>query len=164
VAIYIGALLFGGVLILASVFGAGEHGVDAHGGDASDPHAGGHGHNTLLAALLGIRFWSFASAFFGLTGLLLSFSGAPRLAVPVAVVVGVAAGFTASLLLRKLSRESVGRVAEAGAFVGREGRLLLPVARAQQGRCASGCRAAGTSTSSRPSTAATTSRWPRGPR
>ena len=90
-AIYIGALLFGGVLILASIFGAGEHAVDVHSGDVSDPHAEGGGH-AVLAALLGIRFWSFAAAFFGLTGLLLRASGAAALAAPVGTVGGRTAG------------------------------------------------------------------------
>jgi membrane protein implicated in regulation of membrane protease activity len=133
VAIYIGALLFGGVLILASIFGAGEHSVDVHSGDVSDPHAEGSG-NALLAALIGIRFWSFGAAFFGLTGLLLRVSGAATLAAPVGAVVGAAAGFTASLLFRKMTREAVGRVGDASTLVGREGRLLLPVARTQQGK------------------------------
>jgi hypothetical protein len=133
VAIYIGALLFGGVLILASIFGAGEHAVDVHSGDVSDPHAEGNGH-VLLAALFGIRFWSFGAAFFGLTGLLLRVLGATALAAPVGAVAGAAAGLTASLLFRKMTRESVGRVSDAGALVGREGRLLLPVAKAQQGK------------------------------
>jgi hypothetical protein len=128
VAIYIGALLFGGVLILASVFGAGEHAVDVHSGDVSDPHADGPGH-VLLAALFGIRFWSFGATFFGMTGLLLRVSGAAGLAAPVAAVVGLGAGFTASMFFRKMTRG-----------------------------------AGGTSTSSRRSTAATTSRWPREPR
>ena len=132
-AIYIGALLFGGVLIIASIFGAGEHAVDVHSGDVTDPHAEGSG-NALLAALVGIRFWSFGAAFFGLTGLLLRALGAAALAAPVGAVVGAAAGFTASLLFRKMTRESVGRVSDVGALVGREGRLLLPVARAQQGK------------------------------
>jgi hypothetical protein len=129
---YIAALLFGGLLILASIFGAGEHDVDVHSGDVSDPHAeSGH---VLLAALFGIRFWSFGAAFFGLTGLLLRVSGAGALAAPVGAVVGAAAGFSASLLFRKMTRESVGRVGDAGALVGREGRLLLPVAPGQQGK------------------------------
>jgi hypothetical protein len=133
VAIYVGALLFGGLLILASIFGAGEHAVDVHSGDVSDPHAEGTGH-VLLAALFGLRFWSFAAAFFGLTGLLLRALGAAALAAPVAAVAGAVAGLTASLLFRNMTRETVGRVGDAGALVGREGRLLLPVARAQQGK------------------------------
>jgi hypothetical protein len=139
VAIYIGALLFGGVLILASVFGAGEHGVDAHGGDGgdgADGHGEGAGH-ALYAALIGIRFWSFGAAFFGLTSLLLRALGgdAMRVVAPVVgVVAGVAAGLTASFFFRRMTRESVGRVGEATALVGREGRLLLPVGPGQPGK------------------------------
>jgi len=135
-AIYIGALLFGGVLIVASILGAGDHGADPHGGDGSDSHGEGSG-NAVIAALLGIRFWSFGAAFFGLTGALLHlFGGAPlrALAPVVGVVAGAGAGLTASLLFRKMTRESVGRVGDAAALVGREGRLLLPVARGQQGK------------------------------
>lgn len=132
-AIYVGALLFGGLLILASVFGAGDHPVDLHGGDVADPHAEGSNHGQILA-LFGLRFWSFATAFFGLTGLLLRAAGAGGAAPVVGGVVGVGAGLAASMLFRKLTRESVGRVADAGALVGREGRLLLPVSRGQQGK------------------------------
>jgi hypothetical protein len=136
VAIYIGALLFGGLLILASLVGAGDHPVDVHGAGSADPHAGGHG-NALLAAILGVRFWSFAAAFFGVTGLVLRVVGgtALRASAPlVGAVVGAAAGFGASWFFRKMTRESVGRVVDAGALVGREGRLLLPVAHPQQGK------------------------------
>lgn len=135
-AIYIGALLFGGVLILASIFGAGEHQVDVHGGDASDPHAEGTGH-ALFAALFGIRFWSFGAAFFGLAGLLLQLLGtAPLRAVSpiLSGCVGITAGLMASLFFRKMTREAVGRVGDAAALVGREGRLLLPLSRGQQSK------------------------------
>jgi hypothetical protein len=139
-AIYLGALLFGGLLILASLLGAGDHPIDLHSADAADAHAEGGGHARLMA-LFGLRFWSFATAFFGVTGLLLHrFGGAVlRAAAPtIAGVVGVAAGLGASLLFGKMTRESVGRVGDAAALVGREGRVLLPVARAQRGkvRCA----------------------------
>jgi hypothetical protein len=136
VAIYIGALLFGGVLIVASVLGAGDHGVDAHADGSPDGHSEGAG-NALFAALVGIRFWSFAAAFFGLTGLLLRALGgdAMRVVAPVVgVVAGVAAGLTASFLFRRMTRESIGRVGDAAALVGREGRLLLPVAPGQPGK------------------------------
>jgi hypothetical protein len=129
-------LLFGGVLILASVFGAGEHEVDAHGGDGADGHGEGAGH-ALFAALFGIRFWSFGAAFFGLTSLLLRALGGEGMRVVAPVVgsvAGVAAGLTASFFFRRMTRESVGRVGDAASLVGREGRLLLPVARAQPGK------------------------------
>jgi membrane protein implicated in regulation of membrane protease activity len=132
VAIYIGALLFGGVLIVASVMGAGDHPVDGFSAHAADPHAEGGGIGQLLA-LFGLRFWSFAAAFFGVTGLLLQLAeiaGAPV----IGAVVGVGAGLTASVFFRKMTRQVVGRVGDASALVGRLGKLLLPVARTQQGK------------------------------
>jgi NfeD-like C-terminal, partner-binding len=135
-ALYIGSLLFGGLLIGASVLGAGDHPVDVHSPDVTDAHAEGHG-AARLAALFGLRFWSFATAFFGVTGLLLHFIGGAVVgaAAPViSAVVGAGAGLGASAFLGSMTRQSVGRVGEAAALVGREGRLLLPVARAQQGK------------------------------
>jgi hypothetical protein len=132
-AIYIGALLFGGVLIAASVLGAGDHPVDGFSAHAADPHAEGSGVGQLLA-LFGLRFWSFAAAFFGVTGLLLRVAGVGAPGVVVAGVVGLGAGLAASVFFRKMTREVVGRVGDASALVGRMGQLLLPVARAQQGK------------------------------
>ena len=132
VAIYIGALLFGGLLIVASVLGAGDHPVDGFAAHAADPHAEGSVHGQLVA-LFGVRFWTFATAFFGITGLLLHAVGVPG-ATGIAAGVGVVAGLGASVFFRKLTRESGGRVGEASALVGREGKLLLPVGRWQQGK------------------------------
>jgi len=135
-AIYLGSLLFGGVLIAASALGVG-HDTDVHAG--GDVHAGagdGHdqGHGSSWLALFGIRFWSFGAAFFGLTGLVLRALGGPALAPFIAGAVGVAAGLGASATFRALTREVVGQLPEAGALIGREGRLLLPVASAQRGK------------------------------
>jgi membrane protein implicated in regulation of membrane protease activity len=52
----------------------------------------------------------------------------------IAAGVGVAAGLGASMTFRALSRDTVGQLRGAGALVGREGRLLLPVARGQRGK------------------------------
>jgi membrane protein implicated in regulation of membrane protease activity len=136
VAIYVGALLFGGVLILASVLGAGDHPVDVHGADVTDPHAEGGGH-AVVAALLSVRFWSFATAFFGLTSLLLRLVGGEALRAAAPVIgagVGVVAGFVASTFFRRMTNASVGRVGDVGALVGREGKLLLPVTIRQPGK------------------------------
>ena len=138
-AIYAGSLLFGGLLILASVLGIG-HGSDAHGGDAGGDGNGdgdgehGHGSSNALLSLLGLRFWSFATAFFGLTGLIAGGLGWSALAPVVAAGVGIAAGFGASTAFRVLSRDVIGRVSDASALVGREGRLLLPVNKGQRGK------------------------------
>ena len=142
VVVYVGSLLFGGVLIAASFFGAG-HDADVHvGGDA------GHGEQwrrrarsepgvSAILSLFGLRFWSFGAAFFGLTGLVLHLIGGPALAVAAPLIsggVGVAAGLGASTAFRALARDTIGQVKGASALVGREGRLLLPVARTQRGK------------------------------
>jgi len=136
-AVYVGALLFGGVLLFASMVGFGHDG-DAHvGGDAGADQGHGHDEGSSWWALLGIRFWSFGCAFFGLTGLLLRWLGGEGLtpfAPVIASVVGVGAGLTASATFRMLSRDTVGLVKTAAALVGREGLLLLPVERGQRGK------------------------------
>ena len=137
VVVYVGSLLFGGVLIAASFFGAG-HDTDVHaGGDAG--HGDGHDQSqaSAILSLLGLRFWSFGSAFFGLTGLALYLIGGPALAALAPLIsggVGVAAGLGASTAFRALARDTIGQVKGASALVGREGRLLLPVARTQRGK------------------------------
>jgi membrane protein implicated in regulation of membrane protease activity len=132
-AIYLGSLLFGGVLIAASVFAGADHGGDIHGGgDAS--HGGGHDQGPTWISLFGLRFWSFASTFFGITGLVLRAIGLSALAPLVSTGVGVAAGLGASAAFRRLTGETIGRVRDASSLVGREGTLLLPVARGQRGK------------------------------
>lgn len=140
-AVYLGSLAFGALLILASLFGAGHDAdmhIDLHVGDG---HGGGDGHDhsqsASLLALFGIRFWSFATMFFGATGAILHIFGGPALAVLapfIAAAVGIAAGLGASMTFRALSRETVGQLRGPGALVGRGGRLLLPVSRAQRGK------------------------------
>jgi membrane protein implicated in regulation of membrane protease activity len=140
-AAYVGSLLFGGVLIVASLLGVG-HGsdvhVDLHVGDTGHGAADGHDQSqaSSLLSLFGLRFWSFGTAFFGLTGVILHLVGGPVLAAfaPfIASGAGVAAGLGASATFRALSRETLGQL-RPGALVGREGRLLLPVARGQRGK------------------------------
>jgi membrane protein implicated in regulation of membrane protease activity len=140
-AVYVGSLLFGGVLIVASMLGVGHDSdvhVDLHVGETG--HGAGDGHDQSHASawlsLFGLRFWSFGTAFFGLAGVILHVFAGPALAVLapfVAAGVGVAAGLGASTTFRALSRETVGQL-RPGALVGREGRLLLPVARGQRGK------------------------------
>jgi len=138
-AVYVGFLLFGGLLIVASLFGAG-HDTDVH-VDLHADHGSGDGHDQSQASawlsLFGLRFWSFAAAFFGLTGIIIHVIGGPLLGIAapfIAAGVGVAAGLGASTTFRALSRDTIGQVRGASALVGREGKLLLPVARAQRGK------------------------------
>jgi membrane protein implicated in regulation of membrane protease activity len=134
-AIYLGSLLFGGVLIAASAFGGADHGGEIHGGGDAG-HGGSHDQNQGSAwiSLFGLRFWSFGTTFFGITGLVLRAIGSSALAPLVSAGVGVAAGLGASAAFRRLTGETVGQVRDAAALVGREGKLLLPVARGQRGK------------------------------
>ena len=141
-AIYLGSLLFGGVLIAASALLGADHGAELHGGGDAG-HGGGnadHGGDNAQnqgpawVSLFGLRFWSFGTTFFGITGLVLRAIGLSSLAPLVSTGVGVAAGLGASATFRRLTGETVGRVRDAAALVGREGKLLLPVARGQRGK------------------------------
>jgi hypothetical protein len=147
--VYLGCLIFGGALVAASALGGSDHDGGGHGG-AGDGHgaAGDHhvsgpdGHPTDkghpatgLVALLNLRFWSFALAFFGLTGLALSLVGAGVIVTPlIAGGVGAGAGYGSARLLGALAKRSVGAIEGVGAHIGREGKLLLPVQKGQRGK------------------------------
>jgi hypothetical protein len=124
--IYVGGLLFGGVLLAASILGGhAEHGdLGGHAGGDHDGSQGGHG-----LPFLSLRFWAFTLAFFGLTGAALTLAGGGLGAlVPVlAGAVGLSCGLVSARVLRLLGRRPVGLLGDAGAHVGREGRVLLPV-------------------------------------
>jgi membrane protein implicated in regulation of membrane protease activity len=144
-ALYLGCLAFGGLFLGASLLG----GHDGHGGHDGGGHDGG-GHDGDHAGathdapaqhgpwlpFLSVRFWTFALAFFGLTGAALTAAGAAVAAVVPAVAgaVGVGAGYGASRLLGGLARRPVGLLAAGASHVGREGVLLLPVGPGQRGK------------------------------
>ena len=144
--IYIGSLAFGGLTLLASLFGGhgdgGGHdaggGHEAGGGHGHDGHQGGgpHGVAAGFMPFLSIRFWTFALTFFGLCGLVVQgFHLAAAATVPfLASGLGVATGYTASRVFQALAREAVGKLPPASSHVGREGRLLLPVGPGQRGK------------------------------
>jgi membrane protein implicated in regulation of membrane protease activity len=105
---------------------------------AAPAHGPDHGErpDSAAAPFLSLRFWVFGLTFFGLTGAVV---GTLRLAGPVtttilAAAVGIQTGYIAARVFRSLMRARVGRVAGAEAHIGREGRLLLPVAPGQPGK------------------------------
>ena len=140
--IYLTALAFGGILLIASLVGGhghADHHVGDHDQDQGHPHdhdVGRASHAALVMPFLSLRFWIFGLAFFGLTGSLLRGVGAASRLVTavVASVVGLALGYGAARLFQALARETVGELAPDGGHVGREGKLLLPVARGQRGK------------------------------
>jgi membrane protein implicated in regulation of membrane protease activity len=143
--IYLGSLLFGGVLLGASILGG--HG-DSHGdgGDSGDAghgdghdahHDGHHGHAHHLTQLpfFSLRFWAFALAFFGLSGAALTLTGGIGLATPfLAGGVGLGCGYLSARVLQSLARSPIGLLGSADAHVGREAKVLLPVQKGTRGK------------------------------
>jgi hypothetical protein len=145
-------LLFGGVLIVASLLGVGHDSdvhVDLHVGDSG--HDGdGHdqGQASAWLSLFGLRFWSFAAAFFGLTGVILHLVAGPVLAATapfIAAAVGVAAGLGASMTFRALSRDTSDSCAARPRWSGARGASCCRSRAGSAGRSASRCPAAATS-------------------
>lgn len=124
--IFVGCLVFGGILLGASTLGGdGDH--------DTDHDAGAHAPAGVLP-FLSLRFWSFAIGFFGLTGTALTLLEAASAAITLALSggVGVGAGYGAARVLQALAHRPVGLLTASP--VGREGTLLLPVAPGQRGK------------------------------
>jgi membrane protein implicated in regulation of membrane protease activity len=132
--IYVGSLLFGGVLLGASIMGGHADGhVDPAAAGGAD--GAGHEHDYSRLPFLSLRFWAFAAAFFGLSGAALTVFGALGALTPlVAGGVGLGCGYVSARVLSGLSRNSVGLLGDANAHLGREGRVLLPLGRGQRGK------------------------------
>jgi membrane protein implicated in regulation of membrane protease activity len=151
---YLSTLFIGGALLMLSIFAGGDHEMD-HGtefdsdfdGDIDadfdadvdmDAHSGGldfHGFDAWLP-IGSLRFWTFFSAFFGLVGTSLTFAGSlgSTLTLAPSIGVGYVSGVVATRLLKKLTKESVGKVVNARDLVGTIGQLMLPVAPGVQGK------------------------------
>ena len=149
--IYVFALVVGGILLAASMFLGGEDADadagdfgDADGGDLGDADGGevDHGHQMLdsavdshgspagfLTTFLSLRFWTFFMTFFGATGLI--FDGLELAAPPMTPIIaggmGLVTGYVTVAVIRSLSKDVGGKVATAADYVGKSGRVLLPI-------------------------------------
>jgi hypothetical protein len=144
--LYLGSVVFGGVLLAASAIGGhgdGDAGGTDHGGGATNGHAAGDAHaNDQSAAHQGtrlpffsLRFWAFATAFFGFAGGALTLVGGLGAVTPlVAGAVGLGCGGLSARVLGRLGQRPLGLVASADAHVGRDGRVLLPIGPGQRGK------------------------------
>ncbi len=136
--IYLSGALFGGILLAASFVGGddgGGHDAGGSEGPNSGDFDGHHEHHASRIPFLSLRFWAFATAFFGLTGGLLTLVGGLGLLTPVvAAGVGLGCGLVSARVLGSLGREAVGLVGDAQANLGREGRVLLPVGPGRRGK------------------------------
>ncbi len=156
--LYLFALIVGGVLLGASILLGGDHGdadadadvdvdadadVDAH-ADVHVDHShgsmdvGGHGTaDFFLWTFRSIRFWTFFLAFFGLTGLALTWLGlieSPLVGLALSLGMGGVTGLAAAAVLRRLSSDESGSVASANDYVGKTARVVVPVTKGGVGK------------------------------
>ena len=159
---YIGALLFGGLLLALSLFAGGDEDADGDGhvdtdvhGDADvhgdldadvdadvDAHAGhDHSHDhafgdsAILSTFASLRFWTFFFAFAGGTGVPLTLLGLPAVVVAVAALVmgGVSGGF-AAWAFRYLGRNQLSSSLSADDWIGRTAKVVVPVSHERPGK------------------------------
>ena len=149
---YLTTLIIGSSLLLLSIFAGGDHEMDhdaefdsGFDGDFDadidgdlDHHGGGfdfHGFDAWLP-IGSLRFWTFFSAFFGLVGTALTFSGEMGMTMTLAPSIGVGyiSGVSATRLLKKLTKESVGKVVNRDDLVGSTGKLMLAVGKDVEGK------------------------------
>ncbi len=136
--LYVFAAVLGAVLLVFSLGFGGETDADADldadlgadGAEAGETDAAHADAGGLFATLVSLRFWTFFATFFGVTGLL--FEGLGVLASPVAsavvsAAVGFAAGQVVVRVLRHLARPAGGEVPDRGAYLGKTGRVLVPI-------------------------------------
>ena len=126
-------------------FGHAGHGGVGHGhGGAAHSHEAGHGHGagTALGSVLwltvfSLRFWSFAAAFFGLTGVVLdglALASSESQTLGLAIGIGAGSGLLASWLVTRLRNEVLSTVPSQEGYVGLAADVLLEIQPDEPGR------------------------------
>ncbi|MBR9991243.1 MAG: hypothetical protein KFH98_15885 [Gemmatimonadetes bacterium] len=127
VTIYWFALIVGGGMLAASLFG------DLFGADIDDVDTGDSGHAAKILSLRNITYFLFAA---GATGVLLNWVS-PLAAVGTAVIstaVGIVGAGAAAMLFNYVKRTESGERDAEDSFIGCTGRLTLPFASEHAGR------------------------------
>ncbi len=131
---YVAAAIVGLGLIVITIIGGHDGGID-HAGDAGIDGAGsGHFHAADWLPFLSARFWVFFLAGFGLVGTMLTlFRASPEPFTAMwSALTGVLAGTPAAILMRRLSKLSA--KAQAPGIVGAEAEVLVPIREGQTGK------------------------------
>jgi hypothetical protein len=113
--------------------------AEADVGADADGDADGHTDvgSTVWLPFLSLRFWTFALAFFGLTGSVmtgLSLLHSQFAILPLSIGMGLAAGTGVAYAMRRLSRQEVTSLVSRRDYSGMTARVLLPVSREQRGK------------------------------
>jgi hypothetical protein len=131
--LYLGALAFGGTLLIASmVLGAKDADQDAEHVDKD----GGVIDGFAWLPVASLRFWTFFLAFGGATGTLLTWAGGlhPAVTGAIAFVVGWLCGLGMVQAMRSIRRGSVGSEVSARELGGETAEVVVPVSRGSHGK------------------------------
>lgn len=161
---YIGALLFGGLLLALSLFAGGDEDADGDGHADLDGHGDldghadadidaeadfdAHGHagldhshdhalgdSAVLSTFASLRFWTFFFAFGGGTGVPLTLLGLPPVVVAIAAaVMGGVSGGFAAWAFRYLGRNQLSSSLSADDWIGRTAKVVVPVSHERPGK------------------------------
>ncbi|HVV87447.1 MAG TPA: hypothetical protein VHE35_30605 [Kofleriaceae bacterium] len=132
--IYLGALAFGGTMLVASLVlghGDGAHGgLHAGGGHGGAGHAHGHGDAWAWFPVASLRFWTFFLGFGGLTGTVLTYvhAGARPVVAIAAIVLGWAAGVGVVVAMRRAQRGGGASQLEAADLRGETAEVTVAIA------------------------------------
>ena len=113
--------------------------VQLFGGHDAGHDVGGHdtdGHDGPLLFFASVRFWAFALLAFGLIGTLLlvfGFAGKIESAV-IAGVAGLASGYVATMVVRRLTGQGTSSVANTREVIGRVGRVIVAPSTESRGK------------------------------
>jgi membrane protein implicated in regulation of membrane protease activity len=127
--LYAASLLFGGVMIGASLLFGGSH----HDGEAFHVHdMGAEG----WLPFGSIRFWTFLSFVFGLTGGLFTLAGSMGewSALIVSAIFGLFSAIGATAALKKLSNRQISSGVRQEDYIGVTARVLLPMSGQKLGK------------------------------
>lgn len=132
--IYLTALAFGAVFIVASLVSGAEseghdHGIGSEASDGGDVGgAAPHHEDGVLPKVLSLRFWTYTLGAFGMTGTALTFLGtASVIHIPLSIVTGLGVGTAVCWVFRKLQRGSFAAPVDSSAVLGTEGEVVLPL-------------------------------------
>ena len=131
--IYLGALAFGGTLLVASiVLGLGHTHVDH---DHSPSHAHGQGDSFGWMPVTSIRFWTFFLGFGGLAGTVFTYLGTARpIVAAVAAGIGWVSGVGVVAAMRRAQKGGAGSQLDPKDLRGETAEVTIAIANGQHGK------------------------------